>query len=98
VHDGSIKDVDPTTGDSALKDSLWTGQNFEGMLSGSKVVEDIGVKKSLEVENIGIIVEDIGMEKSIEIEKFVAVEGVDVKNEPINETSIVVSLKSMYFC
>jgi hypothetical protein len=98
VHDGSIKDIDPTTGDSVLKDSLLTEQNFEGMLTGSKVVEDIGVEKSLEVENIATIVEDIGMEKSIEIGKFEAVEGVDVKTEPTNETSIVVSLKSIYFC
>jgi hypothetical protein len=98
VHDGSIKDIDPTTGDSVLKDSLLTEQNFEGMLTGSKVVEDIGVEKSLEVENIATIVEDIGMEKSIEIGNFVAVEGVDVKTEPTNETSIVVSIKSIYVC
>jgi TATA-box binding protein (TBP) (component of TFIID and TFIIIB) len=98
VHDGSIKDVDPTTGDSALKDSLWTGQKFEGMLTGSKAVEDIGVEKFLEVENIATIVEDIGMEKPIEIENFVVVEDINVKSEPTNDTSIVVSLEYIYFC
>jgi hypothetical protein len=60
------------------------------MLNASKV----GVEKPFEAENNATTEEDIGMEKSIEIKKFVAVEGVAVKPEPTNETSIVVSLRS----
>nr|XP_034585314.1 translocase of chloroplast 159, chloroplastic-like [Setaria viridis] len=90
VHDGSVKEVYPASVDRVLEDCPWKEQNAEGMVTASEVVEDIGVKKPLEVENIAVVIEDISVEKFIEIENVVAIEGVDVKPELASEPSIVI--------
>lgn len=96
MHDGSIKEVDLASEDSVLNDSPWKEQDAEGLASASEVVEDFGVDKPLEVENIAATVEDIGVVKPTKIKNIVPIEGVNIKSESASEASIVVSLKSMF--
>jgi hypothetical protein len=97
VHDGS--DVDPTSEDNVLEDSPRKEQNVERLISTNKQVEDIRIKKHLEVENIATTIEDIGVDKPTKIKDVVALEDTDVKHvEPTCAASIMVTSQSLLCC
>jgi hypothetical protein len=98
VHDGSINEVDPASVDNMLKDSPWKEEVVEGLASASTsaVMEDFGVKKPLDVENISEVTQDIGVSKLEEVENIIPIEGVHAKPEFAIESSIGVSSQSNF--
>ena len=71
MNDGSTEEVVSSSADSVLEDSLWLQLNAEGQATATKVVDDIGVKKSLEFENIVGAIEDVDVKIHKEAENVV---------------------------
>jgi hypothetical protein len=97
VHDGSINEVDPASVDNMLKDSPWKEEVVEGLTSASAVMEEFGVEKRLDVENIFEVTQDIGLLELADLENFIHMEGIHAKPEFASETSIRVSSQSNIF-
>jgi hypothetical protein len=76
-----------------LKDSPWKDQVAKGLASASEVMEDFGVEKPLDVENIFDVTQDLGV---LEVENIIPIEGVYAKLEFAIESSIGVSSQSNF--
>ncbi|KAG2616447.1 hypothetical protein PVAP13_3NG206763 [Panicum virgatum] len=100
VNDGSTEEVVSSSADSVLEDSLWLQLNAEGQATATKVVDDIGVKKSLEFENIVGAIEyvDVKIHKEaenvvVDTEKHTETLKDDVSREPmVQDTNAIISM------
>jgi hypothetical protein len=98
VHDGNINEEDPASVDSMLKHSPWKEEVVEGLAnaSASAVMDDFGVEKPLDVENIFEVTQDIGVSKLEEVENIIPIEGVHAKPEFASGAIIGVSSQSNF--
>ena len=100
MNDGSTEEVVSSSADSVLEDSLWLQLNAEGQATATKVVDDIGVKKSLEFENIVGAIEDVDVKIHkeaenvvVDTEKHTETLKDDVSREPmVQDTNAIISM------
>ncbi|XP_066365756.1 translocase of chloroplast 101, chloroplastic-like [Miscanthus floridulus] len=64
LNDGSIEEHAPACADNVLEDSPEKGQSAEDQAIASEVVEDVGVDKPTEVENVAILSRELAPESS----------------------------------
>ncbi|OQU77419.1 hypothetical protein SORBI_3009G046800 [Sorghum bicolor] len=82
LNDESIEELAPATADSVLEDSPEKEQNADAQTTASEVVEDVGVDKPTEVENVaapsadGILSRELAPESSNENKGADEIEGV----------------------
>lgn len=80
MNDGSIEEVMVASANNVLKYSPRIERNVERHATANEVVEDVGVVKPSEFENIIDTLEEVGVEKHTMVEIVAdVVEGIDVK-------------------